>query len=205
MSDVPVRAAVRDVESEAFGQRLLASVFETGNVRLPVLCLHLGELGAPGSVPVRLHSSCLLGEVFRSRRCDCAWQLEYAVSWIARAGRGIVVYLPHDDGRGAGISVLLKSHLLMERGMSSAEAFDSLGLPADLRDYAAATAVLKSMGVAEASLLTNNPDKMRALESAGIRVSERVPIVIPKQDHDLDECLRGKVRDLGHLIEGVAL
>lgn len=191
----------RDVHFDAFGHDLLMSVFRAES-QSEIVCLHLGDLASAPPLPVRLHSSCLPAEAFGSQRCDCAWQLQYAVDFIAAAGRGAVLYLPHHDGRGAGVSVLLRSYELMDRGMSSAEAFAALSHPADQRDYSGATAVLRFLGVRQVLLLTNSPQKIAALRSAGIGVRKRLPIVMPDRNGHVLRSMRSKVSDFGHVIDG---
>ena len=197
-----VRALARDVSVRVNGHELLMSAF-AGDKGTEIVCVHLGDLEAAGPVPVRLHSGCLMGEVFDSGRCDCAWQLRQAIDLIATQGRGAVVYVPLQDGRGAGIGALLGSYELMDRGMSSAQAFQALGHPLDQRDYGPAVEVLCQLGVSEAIAITNNPEKVRALESAGIAVRERLPSVMADGSPLIREYLRGKAMDFGHLIEEV--
>lgn len=125
---------------------------------------------------VRIHSECLTGEALGSRRCDCGDQLDGALSLIAEAGRGIVVYLRGHEGRGIGLAQKIRAYALQESGLDTVEANLALGEPIDGRDYGAATAFLWQIGVGEVRLLTNNPEKVAALEAAGLRCAEVVPM-----------------------------
>jgi GTP cyclohydrolase II len=166
---------VRDVPLRVFGHELRASAFDFGRHGGEVICLHVGGLAAPEPLLVRVHSACLPGEVLGSDRCDCAAQLRSAVELIAAAGRGLIVYVPRHDGRGAGIVTLLRSLVLMDEGLTSAAAFARLGVPVDSRDYGAATAALERLGVKDVVLITDNAQKVAALEAAGVRVHRCIP------------------------------
>ncbi len=197
---IPV-ASVRDVPLRVFEREMLASVFAFGQERREILCLHIGDLRTPSAIPVRIHSGCVTGEVFGSERCDCAWQLRHAVEVIDEARCGVVAYAPSQDGRGAGLVTLLRSFPLTNAGMSTAEAFEKLGAVVDRRDYSHALAALKLLGIGYASLITNNPDKLAAVESAGIRLGPRIPSVMPTSDSRVRKYLRSKRDELGHLME----
>lgn len=151
---------------------------------------------------VRIHSACLTGEAFGSRRCDCGPQLQGALDLLARTPGGTLVYLPGDEGRGIGLVEKIRAYALQDQGLDTVQANQALGHAADLRDYEAAVAVLRFRGVSRVRLLTNNPDKVRALEAAGILVEERVPHEVAVTD----ECrgyLLTKKTSLGHLISHV--
>jgi 3,4-dihydroxy 2-butanone 4-phosphate synthase/GTP cyclohydrolase II len=141
------------------------------------LALVHGDLGDGQSVLVRLHSECLTGDVFHSRRCDCGSQLERAMQLIAREGSGVVVYVRGHEGRGIGLGPKLEAYALQDTGLDTLEANWTLGFPADARDYGVAAQILASLGVRQVRLLTNNPAKCRGLERRGLRVSECVPLV----------------------------
>jgi 3,4-dihydroxy 2-butanone 4-phosphate synthase/GTP cyclohydrolase II len=130
----------------------------------------------PGAL-VRVHSECLTGEAFGSLKCECGPQLDQALDLIQQEG-GVVVYLRGHEGRGIGLINKLRAYRLQEEGLDTLDANLALGLPADARDYGAATAILADLGLDEVRLLTNNPEKVRQLESHGIRVTERVPLVV---------------------------
>jgi GTP cyclohydrolase II len=160
--------------------------------------LKLGD-PSPGRGPllVRIHSQCLTGDVFHSLRCDCRSQLELALDQIVAEGRGLLIY-EHQEGRGIGLLNKLRAYELQDGGLDTVEANERLGFEADLRDYALPAAILQYFGVKEVRLLSNNPDKVAALESAGIRVVERAPLVVPPLE-TMAEYLKTKRDKLGHL------
>lgn len=151
---------------------------------------------------VRIQSECLTGEVFGSLRCDCRAQLDLALESINAAGSGVVVYLRGHEGRGIGLLNKLRAYDLQDRGRNTVHANRELGLPIDARDYSAAVAILRDLGVRTLRLMTNNPDKVRAMESAGLNVTERVPIV-SKSTPENEAYLRTKKEELGHLFGGL--
>ncbi|HTV60172.1 MAG TPA: GTP cyclohydrolase II [Verrucomicrobiae bacterium] len=150
---------------------------------------------------LRIHSQCLTGDVFKSERCDCRAQLEYSLRKIAREPLGIVLYLPQ-EGRGIGLLNKLKAYELQDRGLDTVEANRKLGFEADSRDYDFAARALKAMGIRSVRLLSNNPEKVRQLEGAGIRVAQRVPCR-PRTSHHSKAYLRTKKNKLGHLLAGL--
>lgn len=160
--------------------------------------LTLGDLSAKLGPPlVRVHSQCLTGDVFHSLRCDCRSQLELALDQIAKEGRGILIY-EHQEGRGIGLMNKLRAYELQDQGLDTVEANERLGFAADLRDYALPASILSYFGVQEVRLLSNNPNKVAALERAGIRVAERAPIIAPPLATTA-EYLKTKREKLGHL------
>ena len=152
------------------------------------------ELGAP---LVRIHSECLTGDVFHSLRCDCRSQLELALDGIVSEGRGLFIY-EHQEGRGIGLLNKLRAYELQDGGLDTVEANVSLGFKADLRDYALPAAILLYFNVRALRLLSNNPEKVTALENAGIRVVERAPIIAPPLASTADY-MRVKRDKMGHL------
>jgi GTP cyclohydrolase II len=152
------------------------------------------ELGAP---LVRIHSQCLTGDVFHSLRCDCRSQLEMALDRIVADGRGLLIY-EHQEGRGIGLLNKLRAYELQDGGLDTVEANVKLGFAPDQRDYALPAAILKYLNVPEVRLMSNNPDKVAALEKGGIRVVERAPIVAPQMDTTADY-MRTKREKMGHL------
>lgn len=155
-----------------------------------------------GKAPlVRIHSQCLTGDVFASERCDCRAQLEMSLRKIAKERAGIVLYLPQ-EGRGIGLLNKVKAYELQDEGFDTVEANRELGFAADSRDYDFAAEALKALGVRRVRLLSNNPDKIRQLEKAGIRVVERVPCRPPTSRRSR-AYLRTKKDKLGHLLGGV--
>jgi GTP cyclohydrolase II len=160
--------------------------------------LKLGDLSEGAGAPlVRIHSQCLTGDVLHSLRCDCRSQLELALDAIVREGRGLLIY-EHQEGRGIGLMNKLRAYELQDSGLDTVEANERLGFAADLRDYALPAAILLHFGVREVRLLSNNPDKVKALEDAGIKVVERAPIVAPPVATTVGY-LRTKREKLGHL------
>jgi len=148
---------------------------------------------------VRVHSECLTGEAFGSLKCECGPQLQAALDTIEESG-GIVVYLRGQEGRGIGLINKLRAYKLQEDGLDTLDANLALGLPADARDYGAASAILDELGVSSVRLLTNNPEKVRQLEAHGVTVSERVPLVVGVGSHN-EGYLAAKRDRMGHNIE----
>jgi 3,4-dihydroxy 2-butanone 4-phosphate synthase/GTP cyclohydrolase II len=165
---------------------------------LEQVALVYGQLPLPSPVLVRIHSECLTGEVFGSLRCDCQAQLELALESIVANGSGIVVYMRGHEGRGIGLINKLRAYALQDQGRNTVCANVELGLPVDARNYRAAFAILRDLGVQKVRLMTNNPDKVRAVESAGIAITERVPLVTASTPDNVDY-LRTKQEELGHL------
>jgi 3,4-dihydroxy 2-butanone 4-phosphate synthase/GTP cyclohydrolase II len=159
----------------------------------------MGEVRDRPGVLVRVHSECLTGDVFGSRRCDCGEQLQLALERIAEAGSGVVVYVRGHEGRGIGLLAKVRAYELQDAGVDTVEANLRLGLPADSRDYGVAAEILRDLGVREVSLLTNNPAKQASLEHQGLSVVDRVPLqTIPNGDNS--RYLRTKQDKLGHLL-----
>lgn len=153
-----------------------------------------------GAAPlVRVHSQCLTGDVLSSQRCDCRAQLELALAAIGRARSGLLLYLPQ-EGRGIGLMNKLRAYEWQDRGMDTVEANLHLGFAADSRNYAFSAAVLRKLGVRRVRLMSNNPEKVRQLEAAGIEVVERVPCR-PRTSRRTRAYLRTKRAKLGHLLE----
>lgn len=162
---------------------------------------HFALIKAPkvtNKIPlVRIHSECITGDVFGSCRCDCGAQLQQAISQIAEEG-GILLYL-RQEGRGIGLANKLKAYALQEQGFDTVDANLQLGLPADNRNYAVAFQILKYLGVDTLRLLTNNPHKVEAIEKYGLKVSERVPLLI-EPTRENRGYLKTKQEKLGHLL-----
>lgn len=161
------------------------------------LALRLGDV-ANGSPPlVRIHSQCLTGDVFHSLRCDCRAQLELALDQISAEGRGLLIY-EHQEGRGIGLMNKIRAYELQDQGLDTVEANEELGFKADLRDYVLPAAILNNFEVKAVRLLSNNPEKVAALQNAGIDVVERAPLVVPPLE-TTEMYLRTKREKLGHL------
>lgn len=150
-------------------------------------------------VLVRVHSECLTGDVFGSRRCDCGAQLDLALARIAEAGRGAVIYLRDHEGRGIGLAHKLRAYGLQDAGHDTVEANHALGFAADLRTYDAAAKILRALDIARVILLTNNPAKVSALRALRIDVAQRLPHVIMADDESLRYLDTKRVK-LGHLL-----
>ncbi len=162
------------------------------------IVLRMGELS--GDPPlVRIHSQCLTGDVFHSLRCDCGAQLELALHSIAAEGRGLLIY-ENQEGRGIGLLNKLRAYELQDQGADTVEANQQLGFEADLRGYELAGAILRYMGLDAVRLMSNNPQKIQALERAGVRVTERVPSIVPPHE-STEDYLRTKREKLGHLLD----
>jgi GTP cyclohydrolase II len=165
-----------------------------------LVALVMGNIhGAPPVV--RIHSQCLTGDVFGSLRCDCRLQLELALSRIAEEGAGILLY-EQQEGRGIGLMAKLKAYELQDHGLDTVEANVELGFAADCREYELPAEVLKQLGVKQVRLMTNNPEKVAALESAGIAVTERVSAEVVPQE-SFERYLRTKHEKMGHIVESV--
>lgn len=163
--------------------------------------LKMGNLDAAGAPPlVRIHSQCLTGDVFHSLRCDCRAQLEIALESIAEEGRGLLVY-EHKEGRGIGLLNKLRAYELQDLGADTVEANEQLGFDSDLRDYELPGAILRYFGLEAVRLLSNNPEKVEAVERAGVRVVERVPCLAVILD-SREAYLRTKKEKMGHLLDG---
>jgi GTP cyclohydrolase II len=148
---------------------------------------------------VRIHSQCLTGDVFGSLRCDCRQQLELALKRIAEEGAGILLY-EQQEGRGIGIMAKLKAYELQDQGLDTVEANQKLGFAADCRDYDLPAGALKLLGVKRVRLMTNNPDKVAAMEAAGITVTERVSAEVENQE-SFERYLRTKQEKMGHIFD----
>jgi len=146
---------------------------------------------------LRIHSQCLTGDVFGSLRCDCRAQLEMALAMIAEQGAGILIY-EQQEGRGIGLMAKLQAYELQDQGLDTVEANERLGFKADHREFMLPAEILKALGVARVRLLSNNPDKVAALEKGGIVVTERVPCEVAPEAHS-EDYLKTKKEKLGHL------
>ncbi len=163
--------------------------------------LEHGRIESAKAPLVRIHSQCLTGDVLASERCDCRAQLEYSLRKIAQSPAGLLLYLPQ-EGRGIGLMNKLKAYELQDSGMDTVEANRRLGFAADSRNYRFSAEALKLLGVRRVRLLSNNPDKVRQLERAGIQVVERVPCQ-PRTSRLSRAYLRTKKDKLGHLLAGI--
>jgi GTP cyclohydrolase II len=161
--------------------------------------LKMGDLES-GPPLVRIHSQCLTGDVFHSLRCDCRAQLELALRMIAEEGRGLLIY-EHQEGRGIGLLNKLRAYELQDEGADTVEANERLGFQPDLRNYELPAEILRYFGLHSIRLLSNNPEKVQAMEAAGVAVVERVPCIVPVMV-STEAYLRTKKEKMGHLLEG---
>jgi GTP cyclohydrolase II len=182
--------------ADAEDARLIA--FRPGDGGTEHLAIVIGTPDPAVPVLVRLHSECFTGDVLASLRCDCGEQLRGAIATIAQAGAGVMLYLAQ-EGRGIGLVNKLRAYQLQDAGFDTIDANEQLGFDADERVYLPAAEMLRQLGFATVRLLTNNPDKVAALERYGIRVAERVPHVFPANGHN-ESYLRTKATRSGHLL-----
>jgi GTP cyclohydrolase II len=165
--------------------------------RMPHLALVAEGFDPSKPVPVRIHSECMTGDVFGSRRCDCGEQLEQSLRIVAERG-GVLIYL-RQEGRGIGLINKLKAYNLQDLGLNTAEANTHLGFDVDARQYDCAIFILQDLGISAVELITNNPDKVEALRRSPIAVTGRIPIEIPANDSSRDY-LQTKKDLMGHLL-----
>jgi GTP cyclohydrolase II len=160
------------------------------------IALVMGDIHSTAPL-VRIHSQCLTGDVFASLRCDCRQQLELALGMIANAGVGILIY-EQQEGRGIGLMAKIQAYELQDRGLDTIEANEKLGFDSDYRQYLLPAEMLKQLGVSAVKLISNNPDKVAALQNAGIEVVERVSAEVEPYEH-AEKYLQTKKKRMGHL------
>jgi GTP cyclohydrolase II len=161
--------------------------------------LSLGDVGNGQPVLARVHSECLTGDALFSQRCDCGPQLSAALEAIAKEGRGVLLYL-RQEGRGIGLLNKIKAYRLQDLGADTVEANEQLGFAADLRDYSICQPMLEHLHIQQVRLMTNNPRKVKALQSQGIDVVERLPLLVGENPHN-ERYLATKAGKLGHLLD----
>jgi len=162
------------------------------------LALVKGEIQSDDEVLVRVHSQCLTGDVFGSRRCDCEEQLHQAMAMVEKEGKGVIVYM-RQEGRGIGLVNKLKAYCLQDLGKDTVEANEALGFQADMRDYGIGAQILVDLGLHKIRLMTNNPRKIKGLEGYGIKVVERIPIETKPSQENI-EYLKTKAKKMGHIL-----
>ncbi len=165
------------------------------------LALVMGEIKPDEPVLVRVHSGCLTGDALFSLRCDCGRQLRSALERIAAEGKGVLLYIPHHEGRGIGLLNKLKAYELQDQGLDTVDANLKLGHPMDARDYGLGAQVLRDLGIRKMRLMTNNPTKRAGLAGYGLEIVERVPLVVEPPSELVRRYLEAKRDKMGHLIE----
>jgi GTP cyclohydrolase II len=194
------QAAEADFPTEYGLFRIYGFEGHTGNRVEEAVVLKMGDVNDVKNAPpplLRIHSQCLTGDVFHSLRCDCRAQLEIALREISGEGRGLIIY-EHQEGRGIGLMNKLRAYELQDRGADTVEANEQLGFESDLRSYLLPGAILRHLGVPSVRLMSNNPDKVKALEEAGIVVAERVPCIAAAHESRRGY-LETKREKMGHL------
>ena len=166
-----------------------------------MVALVMGDVSSTPPI-VRIHSQCLTGEALGSLRCDCRLQLELALRTIAETGAGILLY-EQQEGRGIGLVPKLQAYALQDKGLDTVEANEQLGFKADCRDFELPAEVLNLMGIPQVRLMTNNPEKVAALEAVGVRVVDRISAVVEAQE-SFEKYLQVKREKMGHLIDEVS-
>lgn len=172
--------------------------FEDADTQQEHIALTMGNVADGSPVLARIHSECLTGDVLHSLRCDCGAQLHEAMQAIAEEGRGLLLYL-RQEGRGIGLVNKIRAYHLQDLGADTVEANKQLGFDADLREYDMLKTMLSHLGVNRLRLMTNNPRKLEALESAGIHIEERIPLQVGENPHNR-QYLATKAGKLGHLL-----
>ncbi len=173
----------------------------TVNEKEEMVALVMGDIHQAPPV-VRIHSQCLTGDVFGSLRCDCRLQLELALRAIGEAGAGILLY-EEKEGRGIGLMAKLRAYELQDQGLDTVEANVALGFRADCREFELPAEVLKDLGVHEVRLMTNNPEKVEALELAGIRIVERISAEVAPLE-SFERYLQTKHEKMGHILDSLS-
>ncbi|MFA1538720.1 GTP cyclohydrolase II [Actinomadura monticuli] len=183
--------------------RTRRGVFRAVAFRDPVdghehMALVRGDVRERGDVLVRMHSECMTGDIFGATRCECGDQLGAALDAIVREGAGVLVYMRGHEGRGIGLVAKVRTHILQDdQGLDTVDSATAIGLPVDVRDYGPAARILRYLGVGPVRLMSNNPDKVSALESYGVAVAARVPLLVPVSDDNV-RYLTAKRDRLGH-------
>ena len=191
------RLAEADLPTEFGMFRIIGFKSLATNEEFPVLVK--GALDSETPTLVRIHSQCLTGDVFHSLKCDCGRQLDHAMSLIQEEGRGVIVY-QQQEGRGIGITNKIRAYELQDAGQDTVEANLSLGFEADLRQYECCVDILKQLGLRRIRLMSNNPEKIAAVQQAGIEIVERVSIEVETHEKSLGY-MKTKKEKLGHLLD----
>ena len=182
-----------------FGEFKITGFRDTANNN-DYVALVKGNIKGKKNVLVRVHSGCVTGDIFHSKRCDCGKQLDTAMKLIEEEGSGVILYIPGHEGRGIGLMNKIKSYNLQDAGSNTVEANEKLGFPKDARNYGIGAQVLSKLGLTTIRLLTNNPEKLIGLEGYGLKITERVPLIIAPNSHN-SAYLETKRKEMGHLLE----
>jgi 3,4-dihydroxy 2-butanone 4-phosphate synthase/GTP cyclohydrolase II len=174
-------------------------VYENDVDQMQHIALVKGEINKGDDVLVRVHSECLTGDIFASKRCDCGDQLHCAMKMVEEEGKGVIVYM-RQEGRGIGLVNKIKAYALQEEGKDTVEANIALGFKPDLRDYGIGAQILVDLGVHRMRLMTNNPKKIVGLEGYGIEITKRIPLEIHPNDNNI-RYMQTKQRKMGHLLK----
>lgn len=181
-----------------WGQFLMTAYAENEEQQMPHIALVAEGMNAEEIVTVRIHSECITGDLFHSQRCDCGKQLDKAMQTI-NEDKGVLIYL-RQEGRGIGIINKLKAYNLQDKGFDTIEANQQLGLKVDDRDYNLAVSIMKDLGISRINLLTNNPDKITAIEESDIELIKRLPLEIKPIEANY-QYLKTKKEELGHILD----
>jgi GTP cyclohydrolase II len=185
-------------ELPTYSGHFRAVAFANGHGSFEHAAFVRGDVDGAENVLVRLHSECLTGDTIGSLRCDCHDQLEAALRLLAQEERGVLLYL-RQEGRGIGLANKIRAYALQDAGLDTVEANHALGFHDDEREYSIAAQMLHALGVRSIRLLTNNPDKIEDLHQHGVRIVERVPLIVPPTEHNRSY-LETKVRRFSHLL-----
>ncbi len=191
------KVAVADLPTQIGSFKIAGYRSLTSNEEFVVL--FKGEMKAEIPTLVRIHSQCLTGDVFGSIKCDCGLQLEKAMELIESEGRGAIVY-QQQEGRGIGIINKIRAYALQDNGADTVEANERLGFAVDARNYQQCAEILFDLGLCKVRVMSNNPDKIKALQDAGMQIIERVPIEVEAKE-PAAHYLRVKKEKMGHLLE----
>ncbi len=186
-----------------FDTHVFHSSDESGDVKEHV-ALVFGDIRGKSDVPVRIHSECITSEVFGSLKCDCKDQLEAALAEVAKRGAGAVFYL-RQEGRGIGLANKIRAYALQARGADTVDANRLLGLPDDARRYDVARDMIATFDVKSVRLMTNNPEKVNALEALGVTVTGRLPVIVPANPHSIGYLQAKRARMAHALPDGLAM
>jgi len=198
MSEHSIKRQAEALIPTPWGNFRMLAYAESAEEWMPHIALVHEDFDPQEPALVRVHSECITGDLFGSKRCDCGEQLHYAFQQIAEA-KGIMLYL-RQEGRGIGIINKLKAYQLQDKGLNTIDANIHLGLEVDARQYGIAVAMLQDLDVTQLHLLTNNPEKINALDQSVVEVASRVPIIIPPKAEN-EGYLRTKQQDMGHLFD----